>query len=136
MDMTKLKAELIRDEGLRLKPYRCTAGKLTIGVGRNLDDVGLADEEAKYLLKTDIDRAMDGLDRNVPWWRSMTDARRRALVNMCFNLGWPRLSQFKNMLAHLQAGDFERAAAEALDSRWAQQVGERSERIAALIREG
>ena len=136
MDMTKLKAELIRDEGLRLKPYRCTAGKLTIGVGRNLDDVGLADEEAKYLLKTDIDRAMDDLDRNVPWWRSMTDARQRAIVNMCFNLGWPRLSQFKNMLAHLQSGDFERAAAEALDSRWARQVGERSARIAALIREG
>ena len=136
MDMTKLKAELIRDEGLRSKPYRCTAGKLTIGVGRNLDDVGLIAEEAKYLLKTDIDRAMDDLDRNVPWWRSMTDARRRALVNMCFNLGWPRLEGFKNMLAHLQAGDFARAAAEALDSRWARQVGERSERIAALIREG
>lgn len=136
MDMTKLKAELIRDEGLRLKPYRCTAGKLTIGVGRNLDDVGLIEEEAMYLLKTDIDRAMDDLDRNVPWWRSMADARRRALVNMCFNLGWPRLSQFKNMLAHLQAGDFARAAAEALDSRWARQVGERSARIAALIREG
>ena len=136
MDMTKLKAELIRDEGLRLKPYRCTAGKLTIGVGRNLDDVGLIAEEASYLLENDIGRSAGDLDQNVPWWRSMTDARQRALVNMCFNLGWPRLKGFKNMLAHLQAGDFERAAAEALDSRWARQVGERAARIAALIREG
>ena len=119
-----------------MKPYRCTAGKLTIGVGRNLDDVGLIEEEAMYLLKTDIDRAMDDLNRHVPWWRSMTDAQRRALVNMCFNLGWPRLGEFKNMLAGLKAGDFEHAAAEALDSRWASQVGKRSERIAALIRKG
>jgi len=136
MDMNELKAELVRDEGLRLKPYEDTAGKLTIGVGRNLDDVGLTEEEAGYLLENDVGRSMVDLDRNAPWWRSMSDARQRALVNMCFNLGWPRLSQFKNMLAALEAGDFVRAAAEALDSRWARQVGRRSARIAVRIREG
>ncbi len=136
MNIEQMKTELVRDEGLRLKPYKDTVGKLTIGVGRNLDDVGITEEEAGYLLENDIGRAMADLDRNVPWWRSLSDARQRAMINMCFNLGWPRLSQFQNMLAALEAGDYERAAIEALDSRWARQVGSRAARVAAQIMEG
>jgi lysozyme len=54
---------------------------------------------------------------------------------MALNLGWPRLSAFRNMLAALQAMDYATAAREALDSKWAKQVGARAERIAALYRE-
>lgn len=136
MDRGKLTADLIRDEGLELRPYKCTAGKVTIGIGRNLDDVGITREEAMHLLHNDLDRVSAELDRAFPWWRDLSEARQRALANMAFNLGVPRLSGFRRMTAALQEGRYDDAAREALDSRWAQQVGARSQRIAALIREG
>lgn len=143
MNIEYMKSELRRDEGVRLKPYRDTVGKMTIGVGRNLDDVGVTNEEVDYLLENDIGRAMADLDRNLPWWRGLSEARQRALVNMAFNMGVPRLLKFRDLLAALQAGDYERAASEAFDSRWARQVGDgpggredRADRIAEMIREG
>lgn len=137
MNIDTLKAELIRDEGLRLKPYRCTAGKLTIGVGRNIDDRGISEAEAMMLLGSDIAAITAELDRAIPWWSSLSDARRRALVNMGVNMGVPRLLGFKRMLAAMQVGDFATAAVEALDSKWAIDVGVgRAGRVAALIREG
>lgn len=131
-----IEEDLIRDEGMRLKPYLCPAGKMTIGIGRNLDDVGLSHDEALYLLRNDIARCRAELDRAFPWWRGMSDARQRALLNMAVNLGLPRLQGFRNMLSALERGDYEKAAAEALDSRWARQVGQRAQRVARLIREG
>lgn len=136
MNLDLLKKELIRDEGQRLKPYRCTAGKLTIGVGRNLDDVGLSADEAAYLLGNDIARVMAELDKALPWWRGLSEVRQRALANMAFNLGVPRLLGFARMLAALQAGQWDEAAKQALASKWAQQVGARSDRIAKMIKEG
>lgn len=135
-DLAAITADLVRDEGLRLKPYTDTVGKLTIGVGRNLDDRGITEDEAMYLLRNDIMIAVDDLDRNVPWWRGLPDGPRRALVNMSLNLGWPRLSGFRNMLMALEAGDYDTAATEALDSKWARQVGDRAERLSTLIRGG
>jgi len=136
VDIHLIKRELMQDEGLRLKPYRCTAGRLTIGVGRNLDDMGITAEEADYLLENDIGRAMAELDRALPWWRGLSEARQRALANMCFNLGIARLMRFKGMLADMAAGDHAGAAREAMDSAWARQVGPRARRIAALLAEG
>ena len=127
---------LIGDEGLVLRPYRCSAGKLTIGVGRNLEDTGITEEEAAMLLQNDIAGVLDDLDRNIPWWRRLARPRRLALANMAFNLGWPRLSGFQKMLAALKAGDGEQAAAEALNSRWADQVGTRAKRIASQLKKG
>lgn len=134
MDRAKLIDDLTRDEGLRLKPYRDTVGKLTIGIGRNLDDVGITIDEAVVLLHGDIDRAVVDLDRALPWWRALDEPSARALANMAFNLGLPRLLGFRRMLAALERGDHASAAAEALNSQWADQVGSRAHRIAALIR--
>ena len=134
MNRTQLQEDLILDEGIRLKPYRCTAGKLTIGIGRNLDDVGISKTETLALLDADISRAEQGLDNFAPWWRSLPEPAARGLVNMAFNLGAGRLAGFKGMLSALRAGDYALAAAEALDSKWAKQVGERATRIAALFR--
>jgi lysozyme len=136
MNIERLIEDLKHDEGLRLKPYRCTAGKLTIGVGRNLDDVGIFEAEADYLLGNDIASVAADLDRALPWWRELSDARQRALANMAFNLGLSRLLGFKNMLVALHGGEFDRAADAALSSAWASQVGDRSKRIAAMFREG
>ena len=131
---SRLLADLKRDEGRRLKPYRDSVGKLTIGWGRNLDDVGISEAEAEAMLEADIAVAEHELDRVLPWWRELPEPAQRALANMAFNLGMPRLLGFRRMLAALGARDFETAAAESLDSKWARQVGDRAQRIAALYR--
>ena len=126
--------DLERDEGLRLKPYRDTVGKLTIGVGRNLDDVGITAVEARALLANDIAKASDGLTRALPWFLIAPEPVRRGLVNMAFNMGIAGLMQFQNMLRALETKDYNEAAVEALDSDWARQVGARADRIAGLFR--
>ena len=133
MNHIDIASDLKRDEGLRLKPYLDSVGKLTIGYGRNLDDNGISEVEAETMLKADIEVAASELDHNIPWWRGLPEAAQNALVNMVFNLGWPRLSLFKKMLAALETRDYETAAVEALHSKWAGQVGERAKRIAALM---
>jgi lysozyme len=155
-DRATLRAELIRDEGLRLKAYRCTAGKRTIGVGRNLDDVGISASETKatgvtiasciaqgvsretanLLLDNDIDRCVADLDRKLPWWRTLAPVRQRVLLNMCFNLGVMSLCGFRNTLAMMQAGRFADAAANMLKSKWAGQVGARATRLSKMMRTG
>lgn len=123
-------------EGLRLKPYRDTVGKLTIGFGRNLDDVGIREPEAQYMLALDIEAVTAQIDKALPWWRQLNEDREAALAEMAFNLGIAGLLEFKHMLAALEAGDYEAAADHALDSQWAKQVGKRAERIARMLRTG
>lgn len=136
MNPALMRVELIRDEGIRLRPYRCTAGKLTIGVGRNLEDVGISVEEANHMLDADIDRAAAALDKALPWWRDLSEARQRVLLNMCFNLGIGSLLGFKNTLAAIKAGRYEDAATGMLASKWAGQVGDRAKRLAAMMKTG
>lgn len=136
MNTERLIDQLRRDEGLRLKPYTDTAGKLTIGIGRNLSDRGITEEEADMMLLTDLRHVVNDLNRALPWWVSLNEVRQEALANMLFNLGLPRLLTFKKLLAALEAGQWARAAAEALDSRWAQQVGARAVRIAEMFQTG
>ena len=135
MDIEALKNQLILHEGLKLEPYECTAGKLTIGVGRNIEDIGITEDEARYLLDNDILRVCDELDRNLPWWRDLSDARQRVLVDMVFNLGISRFMQFQNTIAAIESGDYETAASEMLDSRWADQVGNRAKTLSRMMRE-
>lgn len=133
---TLLLAELRRDEGVRLKPYRDTVGKLTIGVGRNLDDVGISDSEAGYLLLDDVAKLRVQLDKALPWWRSLDPVRARVIQNMAFNLGVEGLLEFRNTLSAVQAKDWPKAAAGMLASRWAGQVGTRAERLADMMLKG
>lgn len=135
MNLTDLRMELIRDEGLRLKPYHCTAGKLTIGVGRNIEDIGITKEEALYMLDSDISRICQELDKALPWWRTLSDTRRRVLVNMGF-MGVPRLLGFVKALAAMKSGDYEEAAEQMHESRWAGQVGQRATRLCEMMRHG
>lgn len=136
MDRKRLAAQLHIDEDKRSKPYRCSAGKLTIGVGRNLEDRGLSEDEIAHLLSNDIDLVEKELDRRVPWWRELSPARQNVLANMAFNLGVPRLLKFVKALDHMRARRFGAAADEMLDSTWARQVGDRAERLAVLMRKG
>lgn len=136
MNRTELREQLIIDEGLRLKPYKDSVGKLTIGVGRNLDDRGISMHEAMFLLDNDIEAVEDDLDQRLPWWRGLSDARQLVIANMCFNLGICRLLGFKNTLAAIKSGDYAAAADGMLASKWAGQVGKRAHRLAKMMREG
>lgn len=134
MDIDALRRQLIHDEGLRLKAYRDSVGKLTIGVGRNLDDKGISEAEAAVLLENDIAEHVALLDAKLPWWRKLDEARQNALANMCFNLGINGLLGFTNSLALLERGEYEKAAANLAMSKWAKQVGPRATRIIAVIK--
>lgn len=132
----KLVKLLITHEGLRLKPYRDTVGKLTIGVGRNLDDVGITEEEALYLLKNDIRRTIKFLSAVLPFWDRLSETRKIVLIDMCFNLGAKKFMSFKKMRKALEEGDYRLAAKEMLDSKWARQVKGRAQTLARMMREG
>ena len=136
MNRDLLIEELKRDEGVELKAYQDTVGIWTIGIGRNLQDVGGSMAEAEFLLATDIDVAVSELQRTFDWFEDLSDERQRVCVNMCFNLGLTRLLGFKKFLAAMEEGDWETAGVEMLDSKWARQVGARSTRLKDLLVEG
>lgn len=124
-----------RHEGLRLKPYLCTADKLSIGFGRNLDDMGISEDEATYLLQTDIDRCYSELSV-FTWFHELDQIRQEALISMLFNLGLPRFLTFKKMIARLKEKRYSEAANEMIRSRWALQVGERANELAYMVERG
>ena len=95
MDVDKLKDQLIQAEGMELKSYTCSQGYITLGVGRNVEELGITEDEARYLLDNDILRVSRELDNNIPWWRDLSEVRQRIFVDMCFNLGISRFLQFK-----------------------------------------
>ena len=134
MDLTQVRKRLIEHESLKLMPYHCTAGKLTIGVGRNLDDRGISQATAEQMLEEDIDIVLDELAKALPFWEELKWNYKESLVDLAFNMGVPRLMMFKRMLAAIEADEPEKASAELLDSRYASQVGKRAQNIAALLR--
>lgn len=136
MNREQLKMQLEVDEGLRLKPYRCTAGKLTIGIGRNLDDNGITRGEAMFMLDNDVAKCEIEMFREFPWAKGMSDRRQQALCNMLYNMGITRLKGFRKMLAFMKEGKYNEAADEMLNSKWAKQVGIRANRLAIMMRNG
>lgn len=131
--------ELIKKhEGLRLKPYRCTAGKLTIGYGRNLDDNGISKEEADFLLRHDIQDAIEDLHKvfTSKELESFFDSQVAALIDMIFNLGLTRFQKFERLINAMKRGDWNEASKQALLSTWANQVGARAIEDATLLQAG
>jgi len=130
-----VKRMLILDEGLRLKPYIDTVGKITIGVGRNLDDVGISEDEALYLLENDIKRAKEeAVEIFGSVWYNLSEIRRAVIIDMLFNLGKPRFLTFKKFIQAVKNSDFKTASKEMLNSKWAKQVKGRAERLAYTMR--
>ena len=134
--MNKLIEQLKIHEGMKLKPYKCTAGKLTIGIGRNLEDVGISEDEANMLLRHDIQEATGQLLHAFPWMGDFNDARISAMINFTFNVGIGTVKKFENTLAYMQSGEWDKAADEMMDSRWARQVGNRALEVTEQIRTG
>ena len=132
--MATLEEQLLLHEGLRLKPYMDTVGKVTIGVGRNLTDVGLSHDEANMLLLNDIDTATK-IAQRWPWFDDLDRVRAKVVVDMAFNLG-PKLGLFKVFLASVEQRNWDLAADAMLHSEWAVQVPQRAKRLAAMMRTG
>ena len=131
----KLIKQLKKHEGVELKPYKCTSNKLTIGIGRNLEDVGISEHEAEYLLMNDLDTYMKAA-KTYDWYAGLNDARKAVIVNMLFNMGQTNFNKFLKMKQALDVGDHAEAAKQMLDSRWAKQVKGRSEELAKQMETG
>ena len=132
----KLIETIKRHEGFRHKPYHCSAGKLTIGYGRNLEDVGISRCEATLLMLEDIDRATYDVKSVFLNFDLFSINRQNALINMVFNLGIRRFLSFKKMICAIKKEDWEEASRQARHSKWYGQVGVRSREVMKLIKEG
>ena len=126
MDIERLSKQLVIHEGLRLKPYHCSADKLTIGVGRNIQEVGITESEAMYLLANDIERCIVECKNQFQWFETLTPLRQEAVVNLVFNMGMATVKKFKKTIQHIENEEYELAGSELLNSRYAQQVGQRA----------
>ena len=152
-----LMEKLIAHEGLRLQVYKDSLGIATIGIGRNLEDRGITPEElewmdipnmdtiyqygiseadAMYLAQNDVQIVEEELLRSHPCVENLDAVRQLVLVDMAFNMGVPRLGKFKKMWAAIHKNNFEEAAKEMLDSRWANQVKSRATKLAHAMHTG
>ena len=155
---------LKKHEGLKLKPYRCSAGKLTIGYGRNLDDKyfskielkfifgkteiakdkvlsilkegGITKEQAEFLLAEDISQCILDLKNKLNWFDSIDSVRQDIMMDMCFNLGIRGLLKFKNTLGLIKNKKYIEASKEMLRSDWANQVGYRAIELSGMMKTG
>jgi lysozyme len=125
-------------EGYRSKPYKCSAGKLTIGYGRNLEDCGITEDEANYLFENDFNKAIEDAKRLCKEYdidfEHLSEGRKYVLTDMVFNMGYSRTSKFKKMLTALKNGLYDDAATEMLDSAWAKQVGNRATKLSEIMK--
>lgn len=133
MNIDRLREMLIQHEGIRYKPYTDMVGKLTIGVGRNLTDLGIDRSEVEFLLDNDIKRTLGNLQARLPWYKTLSEDQQLVIADMCFNLGLQGLLGFKDFLGWLKEGDYQNARAAMLNSKWALQVGQRALELAQLI---
>ncbi len=134
--ITLAREQLKSDEGLRLKAYTDTEGHLTIGYGRNLEN-GISHAAAELMLSEDIVIACDDcLKVFGDDFLSYSPRRQAALINMLFNLGLKRFQKFQQTIAFIKQGRWEKAAAAALESKWATQVKGRAVRVAEALRNG
>lgn len=126
---------LIAEEGYRQFPYRDTVGKLTVGIGRNLDDVGISRQEALYLMSQDIAMAAARCSVLLPWWGSVDALRQDVFVNLWFNMG-DKLLGFKKMLQAASVGDWTTAGDELINSTADHEEPGRIEALATILKSG
>lgn len=164
LNTPRLHTQLILEEDLRLMAYDDATGKpvplgghcrgkLTTGVGRNLDGnpftkaemdiighdgrcLPITHDQAIMLLDNDIKSVCRALDANMPWWQHLDEIRARVLVDLCFNMGVVKLLGFRHFLTNLRTGAYNAAADDLKDSLWYSQVKSRGVRLVAMVRTG
>ena len=135
IDLQKMTNELKIDEGFRDKVYTCSAGKLTIGYGWNLEDNPMSERLAEMKLQEDIAHTIAQCER-FPWFYPLDGVRKRVIINMVFNMGFGSVSSFRRMITAIENQDWSEAAKEMRDSRWHSQVGQRAERLCLMMETG
>lgn len=142
MDLERLKRTLKAHEGTgkvikgRFFPYKCPSGKLTIGYGRNIEDVGISEIEAEFMLENDINAAIQLCKIMFFNFDMIDNVRQEVLVNMMFNMGYSTFSQFKKFKAAVEAENWNVAAKEMENSKWFKQVGQRARDLKSAILTG
>jgi lysozyme len=136
LNRARLGRDLTLDEGRRTKLYTCTAGKLSIGIGRNIQDNGLSQDEIDYLFNNDVERVKTEMDRHYPWYTNLNDVRQNVLFNMLFNMGVTKLNKFTKTLRNMKEGNYKLAAIEMKNSLWYRQVGNRAKRLVREMETG
>lgn len=124
--LAEAKQMLIKHEGIRVHPYKCSEDKLTIGIGRNLEANGISEEEAMYLLDNDIDRVIKNLDKIFPAWKVMPSKARLVCIDMCFQMGITGFMNFRRTRALMEMGAWLEASEELLRSKYAVQTPNRA----------
>ena len=135
-DEVLLVERIKQHEGFRTFPYKCPAGKLSIGYGRNLEDCGIREQEAEIMLMNDLTQATLQLYNECPFVAKMDNTRKNVLIEMVYNMGINRFKGFKKMLVACQNGEWDKAADEMLNSKWAGQVKQRAKTLAETMRKG
>lgn len=133
MNRETLESQLVQHEGIRLKPYKCPAGRTTIGVGRNLDDRGISNDEAVYLLHNDIEEVLVDLNRIFPEYFLYQESIQLVLADMRFNLGHDGFLKFKKLIIATKKWDWKTMIQEMVDSQWYAQVGDRGKNLVKMV---
>lgn len=134
--ITNIKSLLELHEGRRKLPYVDTVGKISIGIGHNLTDLGLTDSQVDAIFEIDLFAAIETCNRLFPHFNSMDPVRRLVVLDMAFNLGFNKLAGFTNTIGFINDGNYIQAARNMLASKWAKQVGSRADRLAEMMRTG
>jgi len=130
----RIQAWIKQCEGLKLEAYVDTRGHLTVGWGRNLEN-GISQDEAEFMFQNDLARCVKELEQYA-WYQIQPQHIKNALINMNFNLGITKLTEFTHMISALINKDYTTASYAALNSNWAKEVGQRAKDIALMIRQG
>jgi lysozyme len=130
----KLRKSLVSHEDYCKYPYVDTVGKITIGIGYNLTDRGIDDEWINEQYQKDVDFFYQKL-ATFPWFLELNPDRQIVLIDMCF-MGWKNFLEFTKMLEALANHDYDGAATEMLNSKWAEQVKGRATALAQGMRTG
>jgi lysozyme len=144
MNIDQLRETLKIDEGVKYEIYNDHLGYPTFGIGHLVVEsdeehgkpVGtpISEERVNAVFDKDVAVMVDEAKKIFPNLDTLPEEAQQVIVNMTFNMGRPRLSQFKKFIAGVNAGDWNKAAVEMMDSRWAKQVGARAERLRDRIK--
>ncbi len=135
-DFKRMRVLLTKHEGMKLKPYKCPSGKLTIGLGRNLEDNGISEQEAFHLLANDLIRIDRELRTTFTWFHRLEPMRRDVITSMVYNMGLSNFKEFKKFIRAIEDGKYDLAEKEMLDSVWAKQVPARAKELASMMKTG
>ena len=144
MDINKLREQLKIDEGVKYEVYDDHLGYKTFGIGHLItakdEEYGaiigtiVSEKRVNAVFDTDVNTYIDEAKKVFGNLEEMPQEAQQVIVNMCFNMGSPRLSQFKKFIKAIHDEDWATASVEMLNSKWAKQVGERANRLSDRIK--